>query len=123
MVPPVRWYHLLSAWIFIISVLYPLHKISTFPLNLLALVGITTLKASESFIKGLHIIIIHLIPFLWIPYIINTESIILFFGTIFAYLALIVFLRENPFQIYTVLQGENHKTYKEYIESRFGGGT
>jgi len=120
MVPPIRWYHLLSTWIFIISVLYPLHKISTFPLNLLALVGITTLKASESFMKSLHIIIIHLIPFLWVPYVINREAIILFFATIIAYLALIVFLRENPFHVYTVLQEEEHKTYKEYIESRFG---
>ena len=120
MVPPVRWFHLLSAWIFILSVLYPFHKISTFPLNLLALVGITTLKASESFWKSLHIVLIHLLPFLWIPYVINKESITLFFGAIFCYLIFINYLQEDPIHIYSVLDKENHTTYREYLEVRLG---
>ena len=120
MVPPIRWYHLLSVWIFIISVLYPLHKISTFPLNLLALVGITTLKMSETIWKSFHIVIIHLLPFLWIPWAFTLDGIIFFFVTILSYLILMAFLHENPFHIYTVLQEEEHKTYKEYLEARFG---
>jgi hypothetical protein len=123
MVPPVRWFHLLSTWIFIISALYPFHRISTFPLNLLALVGILTLKASESFMKSLHIVIIHLTPFLWIPYTVNRESIVLFLGVIFAYLVLMAFLRENPFHVYATLEKEEHTTYKEYLECRFGTTT
>ena len=120
MVPPIRWFHLLSVWIFIVSVLYPFHKISSFPLNLLALVGITTLKASESFWKSLHIVLIHLLPFLWIPYVINKESIILFFGTIIGYLILMNCLQEDPVDIYRVLQEEEHTTYREYVVARFG---
>jgi hypothetical protein len=120
MVPPVRWFHLLSSWIFITSLLYPLIKISTFPLNLLALVGIFTLKASESLEKGLHILIIHLIPFLWIPYVINKESIILFFGIIVGYLTLMHCIHEDPIDVYTVLQKEEHKTYREFLNARFG---
>ena len=118
--PPVRWFHLLSTWIFIVSALYPFHGISTLPLNLIALVGVTTLKASESFMKSLHIIIVHLAPFLWISYAINKESILLFLGVILVYLILMAFLRENPFHIYTILEKEEHKTYREYLECRFG---
>ena len=120
MVPPVRWFHLLSTWIFILSALYPFHKISTFPLNILALVGITTLKASESSWKSLHIVLLHLLPFLWIPYVINKESIILFFGVIIGYFIFMNYLQEDPIDVYRVLQDEEHKTYREYVVARFG---
>jgi len=120
MVPPVRWFHLLSVWIFVASALYPFHKISTFPLNLVALIGITTLKMSESFWKSLHIVLIHLLPFLWIPYVINKESIKLFFGVIVCYFIFMSYLQEDPIDVYRVLQEEEHKTYREYLEARFG---
>lgn len=120
MVPPVRWYHLLSTWIFVVSALYPIHKISTMPLNLMALVGITTLKLSESSMKSLHIILLHLLPFLWIPWDFSTKVWILFVLTIIAYFILIKILEENPFDIYTVLDKEEHKTYGEYVNARFG---
>jgi hypothetical protein len=85
-----------------------------------ALVGITTLKMSESFWKGLHIILLHLLPFLWIPYVINKESIKLFFGVIICYFIFMSYLQEDPVDVYRVLQEEEHKTYREYVIARFG---
>ena len=123
MVPPVRWYYILSTWIFIASILYPLHQISTFPLNLLASVGcleIVLNPHNESWVKNLYIIFIHIAPFAWIPYTLTAQTFQFAGGLILAYLLLIAVLGENPFHVYYVLLQENHKTAQQFLCDRYG---
>jgi hypothetical protein len=123
MVPPVRWYHLLSSWIFVLSCLHPLLKIPTFPLNILASVGcfeVVLNPHKEHWLKNLYILFIHIAPFFWIPYDLSEWAFTVAVAVIAAYLALILFLKENPFHVYFVLLDEDHKTFAEFTRDRFG---
>jgi hypothetical protein len=123
MVPPVRWYYLLSSWIFILSCLYPIVKIPTYPLNLLASVGcfeVILNPHKEHWLKNLYILFIHVAPFFWIPYDLSQQALLIAATVIVAYLGLIWFLRENPFHVYSVLLDEDHKKFAEFTRDRFG---
>jgi hypothetical protein len=123
MVPPVRWYHLLSSWIFYLSVAYPLHGIPTFPLNLLASVGCfeTVINPhKESVVKNIYILFIHLAPFLWIPYEISRKTLSFALIVAFIYVIFIGFIGENVGHVYSVLLNENHKTAAEFWCDRYG---
>ena len=118
---PIRWYYLLSSWIFILSVLYPLHGISTFPLNLLALVGCyECIRApfGEHWLKTLYIMFIHIAPFAWIPYEISMRTLVFALSVIFTYLVLIQFTG-NPIDVYDLLLKEKHVELDEFLADRF----
>jgi len=120
---PIRWYLLLSSWIFILSVLYSFHKISTFPLNLLALPGIIQIffnPFKKNLIKNIYILFIHLSPFLWIPYDFSSVSLIFCMAIIIVYLIFILSMETDPFSIYYRLFNENHTNTKEFLNQRFG---
>jgi len=120
---PIRWYLLLSSWIFILSVLYSFHKISTFPLNLLALPGIIQIffnPFKKNLIKNIYILFIHLSPFLWIPYDFSSVSLIFCMAIIIVYLIFILSMETDPFSIYYRLFNENHSSTKEFLNQRFG---
>lgn len=123
MVPPVRWYYIFSTWIFLYSAAYPLHHISTFPLNVLALVGCLEIILNphkESWVKNLYILLLHLLPFLWIPYSLSLET--LGYSAIFTclYLVSMIFLNESVIHIYRVLLDEDHPIYTQFLCDRFG---
>ena len=118
---PVLFFHLFSTWIFISSALYPLHGISTFPLNLVALVGLYEIKFKGSFGKIVYNLILHLAPFLWIPYSFSDET-LLFCVTLFlAYLVTLIFLKKNCYERYTTLLKEEHMTFGEFLRDRYAG--
>ena len=120
---PIRWYLLLSTWIFILSVLYPLHKISTFPLNVLALPGFIQVffnPFKKNLIKNIYILFIHLSPFLWIPYDFSSISLIFSMAVIIVYLIFILFMETDPFSVYYRLFHENHTSTKDFLNERFG---
>ena len=123
MVPPVRWYYILSTWIFLASVAYPFHQISTYPLNLFALVGCLEVILNphkESWVKNVYILLLHLLPFLWIPYDLSIE--VLEYSLLFvcAYLVFVLFLNENIVHIYRTLLNEDHPKYTQFLCDRFG---
>lgn len=123
MVPPVRWYHILSTWIFLLSTLYPVLQLRTFPLNVMASVGcfeIILNPYNENLVKNLYILFIHIAPFFWIPFDVSTEAFQFGAAVIAAYLAFVVALGENPFHIYWVLLKERHQTAREFLRDRFG---
>jgi uncharacterized membrane protein len=120
---PVRWYLLLSTWIFIISALYPLHKISTFPLNLIAIIGcfdVIYTPFKENYLKNLYILFIHLAPFLWIPYDISYIPIVFAIFVIIAYLIFIFTINTHPFEVYSKLHNEKHTELEDFLSERFG---
>ena len=123
MVPPVRWYYILSTWIFILSVLYPVHKISTYPLILLASVGCLEVVVNpykENMVKNIYILFIHIAPFFWIPYSFAKRSLVFAATVILLYFCLLFFLGENVFHVYGELLDEGHSTPEIFICHRFG---
>ena len=120
MVPPVRWYHFLSAWMFILSALYPLHRISTYPLVLLSTVGCIEVFRNTIFLKSLIILALHLSPFLWIPYELSTTTFAFTLTIIILYLVFIQSLGETPYNIYMTTLSEKHKNIQEFIYERIG---
>ena len=123
MVPPIRWYYIFSTWIFLLSTAYPLHAISTYPLNVLALPGCFEILINphkEHWTKNLYILALHILPFLWIPYSFSATSIYFAAGSGVCYLVFVGFLEEDPIHIYTELFKENHPTYRAFVSDRFG---
>ena len=123
MVPPVRWYYILSTWIFILSVLFPVVHLPTFPLNLMASVGcfeIILNPHNENLVKNLYILFIHIAPFFWIPYDLSVNAFQVGAAVILTYLLFIASLGENPIHVYMTLLKENHKTTAEFLNNRFG---
>jgi hypothetical protein len=122
MVPPVRWYYLLSSWIFLLSCLYPILKIPTYPLNLLASVGcfeVILNPHKEHWLKNLYILFIHIAPFFWIPYDISERALLVAAVVSISYILFIWFLGEDPLHVYRVLLDEDHKTFDRFIRDRF----
>ena len=122
---PVRWFHLFSTWIFIASVLYPIHGISTFPLNVLALVGIVQVLrgwGNEHWVKELYIIALHLLPFLWIPYDFSLPTLKACFAFGFVYLIFLACLQTNCVTVYWNLLQEKHTKLEDFLKVRFGWG-
>ncbi len=123
MVPPVRWYYILSTWIFLLSTLYPLLQLPTFPLNVMASVGcfeIILNPYNEHLLKNLYILFIHIAPFFWIPVDLSVEAFQFGAAVIASYLLFIYALGENPFHVYRVLLKEQHHTAQEFLRDRFG---
>lgn len=123
MVPPIRWYYLFSTWIFLLSVAYPIHAISTYPLNVLALPGCFEILLNPHkahWTKNIYILGLHILPFLWIPYSFSETSIYFAFGSGLSYLVFIGFLEEDPIHIYSELFKENHPTFRAFVADRFG---
>lgn len=123
MIKPVRWHCLLSTWIFILSCLYPFIKISTYPLNLLALVGIygcIRYPFKEHPLKNVYILFIHLAPFLWIPYDLSARAFGFAALVCLMYIVWVYFIEDNVIDIYTRLNKEEHTTLKEFFKVRFG---
>ena len=122
MVPPVRWYYILSTWIFILSALFPVIHIPTFPLNLMASVGcfeIILNPYNENLVKNLYILFIHIAPFFWIPYDLSVNAFQVGATVILLYLLFITILGENPIHVYMTLLKENHATAAEFLKDRF----
>jgi len=123
MVPPIRWYYIFSTWIFLLSAAYPFHKISTYPLNVIALVGCFEILLNphkEHWFKNVYILALHILPFLWIPYSVSNISLQFAFTSFIAYIIFISILGENVIHIYTKLLDEKHKTLDSFLYDRFG---
>lgn len=120
MVPPVRWYHYLTAYMFIFSALYPLHGISTYPLVLLSTLGCVEVFRNTLLTKNLFILFIHLAPFLWIPYDLSTTAYAFSATIIVFYLVFVTALGETPYTIYMTSLSEQHTSTAEFVCERFG---
>lgn len=118
---PVRWYELLSTWIFLLSAMYPILHFPTFPLNVLALVGcVECFFSKEHYLKNIYIVFIHLAPFFWIPYDISVNALLFAAFVISTYLMFIFFIvKDSPIDIYRRLLKENHTRFSEFLSDRF----
>jgi len=114
---------LLSYWALIASLLYPLHGVSTFPLILLTSIGILEIilnPNNQLFSKNAVIVLIHLLPFIWIPFDTSRNALNFAAAIIFLYVLFIIFMKKTPIEIYTKVLQEKQTTTKEFICERFG---
>lgn len=70
--------------------------------------------------KNIYIILLHTLPFLWIPYEFTTKTLVFALCVIIAYLIFMEFQNKNPFQVYTNLLNEDHPTAQQFLCDRFG---
>ena len=92
--------YIICTWVFFLSLLYPLHGITTFPLNILCFGGITGTNFNELSYKTFYSVFSHIGPFLWVPWTITIESIILCLATFYLYTLFMTILFKNPLDYY-----------------------
>ena len=111
--------YLFSTWIFVASALYPIHKFSTFPLNLLALIGFYETNMNDSSLKNLYNAFLHIGPFLWIPYSFSDETFLFCACLLLIYLITMTVLKVNCYEVYDNLVQQRHPTFEDFVEARF----
>ena len=118
---PVRWYHLLSTWIFLLACTQPLHKLPMFPLILLAAPGCFEfiLNPKEHWVKNTYIIFIHVAPFFWVPYDLSPTAFAFAAAVIAAYLVFMAVIGKSPLKAYSNLLKEDHNTLAQFLGDRF----
>ena len=99
--------YIVSTWVFILSLLYPLHGISTFPLNIVCLLGLLTSRFTNFSYSSFYHYFSHLGPFLWIPWVFSIETIILFLVTFVLYIIFMFILFKNPLDYYIDMHLKN----------------
>ena len=108
--------YIISSWTFVASLLYPLHGITTFPLNIVCAGGVIGSKFNELSYRTYYSIFSHLGPFLWIPWTITYESIILFLFVFYIYtLLMLLVFKKNPLDYY-IENAEKKEDKKWFID-------
>ena len=100
--------YIMCTWVFLLSLLYPLHGISTFPLNIVCLLGLLTSRFTNFSYSSFYHYFSHLGPFLWIPWVFSIETIILFLLTFFLYTTLMITTFKNPLDYYIDMHSKNN---------------
>jgi hypothetical protein len=101
--------YIICTWVFLLSLLYPLHGISTFPLNIVCLIGLATPRFTNVSYSSFYHYFSHLGPFLWIPWVFSVKSIILFFLTFVLYILFMILIFKNPLDYYIDLHTKNNE--------------
>ena len=89
------WPYYICFYIFALSFTYPLHQISTFPLNIISVLGPLFSKSQE-----IGNYMTHLLPLLWVPWEISVSSVILYFVVFFIYTISMIIFFKNPLDYY-----------------------
>ena len=74
----INWLDVFSNWIFLASITYPIHRISTFPLNVLAepvAIKLFFVRKNDIILQQIISLIIHFLPFFIVPYDLSCRTI------------------------------------------------
>jgi hypothetical protein len=118
-----RWYLFLSSWVFLLSATYSLHKQNTYPLQLfclLGLAGIPYMALTEPVLKLIFLIFAHLLPFLWLPALINWQGIQFALFIILLYGLIMTFMHKNIFELYYEILTRHHTTTYAFFQEALG---
>lgn len=120
----INWLDVFSNWIFLASITYPIHRISTFPLNVLAApvaIKLFFVRKNDIILQQIISLIIHFLPFFIVPYDLSCRTI--YWNILFIIIyAIVMYIKKiNIFDVYhTIFNKKNkYKTINEYIKSRF----
>lgn len=118
----VQWFRIYSFWLFVFSIFSAFYIIpSTFPLNIIALIGIFEIMPdlkNESFSKILFILGLHVGPLLWVPIAYDRGTLLFCVALSCAYL---IFMRINNYSIiqsYTAILTQSHPTFASFLSDR-----
>jgi hypothetical protein len=119
----INWLDVFSNWIFLASITYPIHGISTFPLNILAApvaIKLFFVRKNDIILQQIISLVVHFFPFFIVPYDLSCKVIhwnILF---MIIYVIIMYIKKINIFDVYhTIFNKKNkYKTINEYIKSR-----
>ena len=119
----INWLDVFSNWIFLASITYPIHRISTFPLNVLAApvaIKLFFVRKNDIILQQIISLIIHFLPFFIVPYDLSCRTI--YWNILFIIIyAIVMYIKKiNIFDVYhTIFNKKNkYKTINEYIKSR-----
>ena len=120
----INWLDVFSNWIFLASITYPIHRISTFPLNVLAApvaIKLFFVRKNDIILQQIISLIVHFLPFFIVPYDLSCRTI--YWNILFIIIyAIVMYIKKiNIFDVYhTIFNKKNkYKTINEYIKSRF----
>ena len=120
----VKWYKLFSCWIFFLSIASGLGWIpySTFPLNIVALVGILAIVPhfpEESYLKYLAVVLLHVLPFLWVRYDYGMNTMIFCASMTVLYVGAMMITNQPILETYIAMAYEKDVTFVEFLTNRF----
>ena len=113
-----KWYKIFSFWIFVASLLYPLHKFSTYPLILVSLPAGFTFRKSF-FLPALTGFLIHIIPFYIVPFDVSPMTILYNLVFVLLYLIYIACCGQTVTEIYTYINMGKYNSNFEWLYERF----
>ena len=120
----INWLDVFSNWIFLASITYPIHGISTYPLNILAIpfaIGILIRMnywENNIILKGLLSFIVHFIPFLIVPVDCSMNTLLLNLLFLSLYIIHMYIKNKSILDVYYSIYNDKNKTMQEYINSR-----
>ena len=118
-----RWYLFLSSWAFLLSATYPLHKQNIYPLQLFCLLGLTGIPymaLTEPVLKLMFLILAHLLPFLWLPALINQQGIRFALFIILVYALIMISIHKNILELYYEILTRHHTTTYAFFQELLG---
>lgn len=120
----INWFDVFSNWIFLASIAYPIHGISTYPLNILAIpfaIGVfirMNYWENNIILKGILSFIVHFIPFLIVPIDCSINTLLLNVLFLIIYIMHMYIKDKRILDVYYSIYNDKNKTMKEYIDSR-----
>lgn len=118
-----RWYYFFSSWVLLLAVTYQIHGQNVFPLQLFCLIGaigVLFMKQPQPLLKQVLTVLVHLIPFLWLPAILDRQGIVfgLYVGII--YLLVMMYIHKNIVELYLEILNKHHATTYAFMKELLG---
>jgi len=119
----INWLDVFSNWIFLASIAYPIHGISTFPLNIIAApvaIKLFFVRKNDIILQQIISLIVHFLPFFIVPYDLSCRTFYLNILFMITYGIIMYIKKISIFDIYhTIFNKKNkYKTINEYIRAR-----
>jgi hypothetical protein len=119
----INWIDVFSNWIFLASITYPIHRISTFPLNILAApvaIKLFFVRKNDIILQQIISLVVHFLPFFIVPYDLSCRTIYWNILFMIIYACIMYIKKINILDVYhTIFNKKNkYKTINEYIKSR-----
>jgi len=118
-----RWYYFLSVWAFLLSATYLVHHQNPYPLQLFCLIGLAGvpfMQQPQQPLKQLILIVFHLLPFLWLPAIINQQGIFFGLSVLVIWMLFMMLFHKNIMELYKEALHKHHPSTYAFLQELLG---
>jgi uncharacterized membrane protein (DUF441 family) len=122
-----RWYYYFSFWTLFLCTTYRIHGFNTYPLLLFCLLGLIAIPLIPStelvtvqYIKIFLLLTVHLMPFLWIPALINQAGIQFGLYVLIVYILFMIVLNKNIVTAYLEAIYKPHTSTFAFLKEGLG---